>query len=84
MTNQDPFKKEHHLRTKLDEYHVDVPDFPMERKHKRWERLIEVLASPAKNPFEPVISTTKGFLFLKMAPISGTAALTLIQFLLYL
>ncbi len=84
MMKQDPFKEEPHLRTKLDEYHVDVPNFPMKLKRKRRERLISVLASPAKNPLEPFISTTNGFILLKMAPIAGTAALTLIQVLIFL
>lgn len=81
--NHDPFKKEHHLRTKLDEYHVNIPDFPMKAKSKRWDRFINVLASPAKDPFEPLISTTNGFILLKIAPIIGAAILALIQVLLF-
>ncbi|MFJ7826595.1 hypothetical protein [Psychrobacillus sp. NPDC096623] len=80
--SQDPFNKEHHLCTKLDEYHIDIPDFPM--KSNRWERIINLLASPAKDPLDPLISTTDGLILLKIAPIIGTAALALIQALIFL
>lgn len=82
--NHDPFKKELHLRTKLDEYHVEIPDFPMQSKGKRWERLINFLASPAKDPIEPLISTTSGFAVLKFAPIMGMAAISIIQLFFFL
>ncbi|WP_102275080.1 hypothetical protein [Cytobacillus massiliigabonensis] len=77
--NHDPFNKAHHLRTKLDEYHVDIPNFPMQSKKKRWERLINFLASPAKDPLEPLVSTTAWFTVLKFAPIMGMAAFSIIQ-----
>ena len=80
--SQEPFNKEHHLCTKLDEYHIDIPDFPM--KSNRWERFINLLASPAKDPLDPLISTTGGLMLLKIAPIIGTAALALIQTLIFL
>jgi hypothetical protein len=80
--SQDPFNKDHHLCTKLDEYHIDIPDFPM--KSNRWERFINLLASPAKDPLDPLISTTDGLMLLKIAPIIGTAALALIQALIFL
>jgi hypothetical protein len=80
--NQDPFNKEHYLCNKLDEYHVDIPDFPM--KSSRWERFINLLASPAKDPLDPLISTTDGLMLLKIAPIIGTATLALVQALIFL
>jgi hypothetical protein len=80
--SQDPFNKDHHLCTKLDEYHIDIPDFPM--KSNRWERFINLLASPAKDPLDPLISTTGGLMLLKIAPIIGTATLALIQALIFL
>ncbi|WP_077212123.1 hypothetical protein [Bacillus dakarensis] len=80
--SQDPFKQDRHLRTKLDEYHVDVPDFPM--KPSRWIRFINLLASPAKDPLDPLISTPSGLILLKIAPIIGTAVVTLIQILMFL
>ena len=80
--SQDPFKKEHHLRSKLDEYHVTIPDFPMKRK--RWDRFIHILASPANNPLEPLISNTKGSLALKIVPIIGTIAFSVLQVLFFI
>lgn len=77
-----PFKEEHHLRTKLDEYEIDVPNFPMKSKYSNWERLIHMLASPTKDPLEPLLSTTNGFMFMKIVPIAGTVVLTLIQIFL--
>ncbi|MBU7595216.1 hypothetical protein [Metabacillus halosaccharovorans] len=74
--------KDHHLRKRLDEYHVDIPDFPM--KTNRWERFIHFLASPAKDPLEPLISTPNGLLVLKLVPIIGTTAIAFIQVLLIL
>lgn len=82
--NHDPFKKEHHLRTRLDEYHLDIPDFQMKPKGKRWERIINFLASPAKDPLEPLVSTTAGFTVLKLAPIMGMAAISIIQLFFFL
>jgi len=76
---RDPLKEEHLLRMKLDEYYVEVPEFPLKQKRTKWERLLHFLASPTQNPLEPIISTTSGFVVLKMAPIIGTLAVTLIQ-----
>ncbi|MCM3439808.1 hypothetical protein AB3Z07_22745 [Metabacillus halosaccharovorans] len=74
--------KDHHLRKRLDEYHVNIPDFPM--KPNRWERFIHFLASPTKDPLDPLISTPNGLLVLKLVPIIGTTAIALIQVLLIL
>lgn len=74
--------KDHHLRKRLDEYHVNIPDFPM--KPNRWERFIHFLASPAKDPLDPLISTPNGLLVLKLVPIIGTTAIAFIQVLLIL
>lgn len=79
--NQDPFKKEQLVRSKLDEYHVEVPDFPMKRN--KWERVINYLASPANNPIEPFISSS-GVILLKVLPIAGTIVISLIQILFWL
>jgi hypothetical protein len=80
--SHDPFNKDQHLNTKLEQYHVDIPDFPM--KPSRWERFINLLASPAKDPLDPIISTSNGILLLRLVPILGTAAFALIQVLLFL
>ena len=82
--NHEPFKKERQLCTKLDEYHVKVPDIPMRTKNTRWERFINMLASPTRNPIEPLVSTTNGFILLRIAPIMGAATIALLQALLFL
>jgi len=80
--NQDPFKKEQQLSRKLDEYHIEVPDFPI--KPSRWGRFVHFLASPAKDPIEPLISAADGFMLIKAVPIIGTAVIAIIQALILL
>ncbi|MFJ8260178.1 hypothetical protein ACIQ4Z_23795 [Peribacillus asahii] len=80
--SQDSFNKDHHLCTKLDEYHVDIPDFPM--KASRWERFVNFLASPTKDPLDSLISTADGVMLLKIAPIIGTVAWASIQVFIFL
>ncbi|MBU5465870.1 hypothetical protein KQI49_03380 [Virgibacillus sp. MSJ-26] len=80
--SKDPLKNNHHLQKKLDEYHVNIPDFPM--KPNRWERLINLLASPTRDPLEPFLSTSGGLLLLKLAPIMGAAIIAIIQMLIFL
>ncbi|WP_080844309.1 hypothetical protein [Cytobacillus gottheilii] len=79
--SQDPFYKEHHLRMKMDEYHVEVPDFP--RRSTTWGRFINFLASPARNPLDPLISTPKGLIILAIAPFS-IVGIALIQLVILL
>ncbi|MRG85731.1 hypothetical protein [Salinibacillus xinjiangensis] len=80
--NQDPFEKDPLLKQKLDEYHVEVPDFP--DKPSPWERFIRLLGSPAKDPLENMVTTTNGFLLLKVIPLTATIIIGLIQALLFL
>lgn len=80
--SQNPFEKESHLQAKLNEYHVNVPDFPM--KVSKWNRFIQFLASPTKNPFDPILSTENGILALKVVPASVGAGLILVQFLFFI
>ncbi|MDQ0257983.1 hypothetical protein J2S74_005446 [Evansella vedderi] len=80
--DRDPLEKEPHLRKNLDEYHVDIPDFPMKRK--KGERLLHFLASPTKDPFERMIVTTNGVLLLKVVPLMAAAVLTFLPLLFYL
>lgn len=82
MMNQDPFKNEEHLQSKLIQDHVTVPDFPMKRK--RGERLINYLASPAKNPLEPIISSANGLALLNVLPLLGAVLILIIQGLFFL
>jgi hypothetical protein len=53
-------------------------------KPSKWERFINLLASPAKDPLDQIISTSNGILLLKLVPIMGTAAFAFIQVLLFL
>lgn len=38
------------LKSKLDEFHVEVPDIPLKRS--KWERLANWIHAPAKNPLD--------------------------------
>ncbi|MBU9714906.1 hypothetical protein [Evansella tamaricis] len=80
---QDPLEKERFLRSKLDEYHVDVPDFPMKSEKTKGDRLIAFLASPTENPLEKLILTVNGVTMLKLAPIGLVMGLTILQFLIF-
>ncbi len=82
--NQDPFEKEQFLRAKLDEYHVEVPEFPQKGKKQQWERFIYFLASPTNNPIESYTATTTGVIFLKISPIIGAGLLGILQILVAL
>lgn len=82
--NQDPFKNEHFVKAKLDEYHVEIPDFPIRTKLKRWDRFITYLGSPARNPIEPAVSTTNRLLLVKTVPLVGGAVISLLQVLVFI
>lgn len=68
--NQDPFDQEEKLKQLLDSYHVHVPEFPTDSPG-RWQHLINWLASPSKNPIEPLIETSRSY------SIAGTLPLLL-------
>lgn len=74
---QDPFENEPQLRKELDNYSVNIPNFSL--NPNRWERIIHILASPAKNPLEAILSTTKGVLLLKIIPILGSIFIGFLQ-----
>lgn len=78
---EDPFKKEPFLCQRLDEYHVQVPDFTMESN--RWERFISFLASPANNPLEALISTENGMMMIKIVPLVGATILAIIPLFIF-
>lgn len=80
--SQDPFDRERFLSSKLDEYHVNVPDFPMKRS--KWDRFLRFLASPAKNPLEPIITSSDGMLLVKAGPLIAVAVLAIIQVLIFI
>ena len=77
---QDPFRKEENLRRKLEQYKVNMPDFPM--KPKRWQRLIHFLGLPTKNPIDSLMTTFHRLTLLKIAPIVVTMVITIIQLII--
>ncbi|KIL51387.1 hypothetical protein KP77_08990 [Jeotgalibacillus alimentarius] len=66
--NQDPFKYEEQLKHFLDSYHVEMPEFPVE-KPGRWQRLIQWLATPVKNPLDPLVETVRSYSLAGTLPI---------------
>ncbi|MHA7138936.1 hypothetical protein ACRTEV_16980 [Rossellomorea arthrocnemi] len=78
---QDPFNKEYTLRKNLDEYGVEVPNFPM--KSSKWDRLIHYLASPALNPFERVLSSSNGYTLLRTVPVIGVVMYGAVQVIMW-
>lgn len=78
---QDPFNKEYTLRKNLDEYGVEVPNFPM--KSSKWDRLIHYLASPALNPLERVLSFRNGYTLLRTAPVIGAVMYGAVQVIMW-
>lgn len=79
--HQNPLDNEPHVRARLDEYHIEVPDFPA--KSTKWNRFLQFLGSPAKDPFESLASTERGILAMKVAPVAGGAGLMLLQVLFF-
>lgn len=57
-----------HLAKKLDEYKVDVPNFPLKRS--RSERIAELLFSPIMNPLEKMSLRVKSVILLQLSPIA--------------
>ncbi|WP_433748141.1 hypothetical protein [Falsibacillus pallidus] len=74
---QNPFKNEHHLKKKLDQYDVNVPEFAM--KSSNWDRLIYFLAQPAKNPLERIGSNKHGFLSMKLIPLGSMVIVSVVE-----
>ncbi|WP_062049090.1 hypothetical protein [Bacillus sp. JCM 19034] len=66
--SHDPFEKEKFLVSKLNEYHVDIPDIALKPKRKIINRFLAFLASPTRNPFEQLIVSFNGVILLKVAP----------------
>lgn len=80
--NQNPLDNEPHVRARLDEYHVVVPDFPV--KSNKWNRFLQFLGSPAKDPFESLASTEGGILAMKVVPAASGAGLMLLQLFFFI
>lgn len=55
------------LARKLDEYGVDIPNFPLKRS--RFERMANLFFSPIMNPLEKMSLRVKSVILLQLAPI---------------
>ncbi|MBM7660970.1 hypothetical protein JOC85_001742 [Bacillus mesophilus] len=81
MKTKDPFEGEFYLKSKMDAYDEEIPDFPM-RKNK-FSSIIGFLASPTKNPMDHFISESQGIIMLKAVPALIGICLAFVQTLIY-
>ena len=79
---KDEFNSEPQLKNSLDEYEIEVPKQLTHFKKSRWQRLIHYLASPTKDPLEPICSSSIGYTSLKVIPIVTAIFITIIQLLI--
>ncbi len=61
ILSENPFKKEYKLKQYLNSDHVKIPDFP--KTVSRFDRLLRLLASPAKDPVEATIGNGLSIMF---------------------
>ena len=80
---KDEFKNEPSLQNRMDEYEVKVPQSLAHFKTNRWQRFIDLLASPAKDPLERVNSSSSGYSAMKIVPLASAVLITIIQLLIY-
>ncbi|AVK84671.1 hypothetical protein C3943_14390 [Lysinibacillus sp. B2A1] len=76
------FHKEQWLKDSLDHDKVEIPKQLITHKKSRWQRFIQYLASPTKDPLEPICSSSVGYNSLKLLPIVTAVFITIIQILL--
>ncbi|MFF5994672.1 hypothetical protein AAGS61_07910 [Lysinibacillus sp. KU-BSD001] len=76
---KDEFDKEPSLQKRLDEYKVEVPQSLAQFKVSRWQRFIEFLASPAKDPLEQIHSSSSGYNAMKLVPLASAVLITILQ-----
>lgn len=79
---KDEFHREQQLKNSLDEYEVEIPKQLAQFKKSRWQRLIQYLASPTKDPLEPICSSSAGYTALKVLPIVTGIFITILQILI--
>ncbi|MFJ7951089.1 hypothetical protein ACIQZG_06100 [Lysinibacillus sp. NPDC096418] len=79
---KDEFNNEPQLKNSLDEYEIEVPKQLTHFKKSRWQRFIHYLASPTKDPLEPICSSSIGYTSLKVIPIVTAIFITIIQLLI--
>ena len=67
MKNNDPFKVEHELSHHLDQFHVTVPDFSIQ---KNWMDCISApLLEEAPNPLQSVSLTSTAVILMQTVPV---------------
>ncbi|TGB03620.1 hypothetical protein [Halobacillus salinus] len=79
---KNPFDQNEYLRSRLDRYEVDVPEFGMKRN--RTDRWVHYLASPTKNPFDPLVNTMRMWTLAKVIAVVLSAGGACLQALLML
>lgn len=76
------FHKEQWLKDSLDQDKVEIPKQLITYKKSRWQRFIQYLASPTKDPLEPIYSSSVGYTSLKIFPIVTAVFITILQIML--
>ena len=71
-------KKDEELSRLLDQYEVRIPD-KLYEKPSMWQRFVQYICSPTKDPFEEVSDSTAGFAFLRVFPLACGFVLAVIQ-----
>jgi len=79
---KDEFQKERWLKDSLDKDEVEIPKQLMTYKKSRWQRFLQYLASPTKDPLEPICTSSVGYTSLKVVPIVAAVCITILQILL--
>ncbi|MGE7692585.1 hypothetical protein ACQKNC_00500 [Lysinibacillus sp. NPDC094177] len=79
---KDEFQKEQWLKDSLDHDKVEIPKQLMTYKKSRWQRFLQYLASPTKDPLEPICTSSIGYTSLKIVPIVAAVFITILQILL--
>ncbi|QDP99077.1 hypothetical protein FOH38_00130 [Lysinibacillus fusiformis] len=79
---KDEFHKESQLKNNFDQYEVELPKQLMRYKKSRWQRFIQYLVSPTKDPLEPICTSSVGFTLLKIVPLGAAIFMTILQILL--
>ncbi|MEY9973115.1 hypothetical protein ABH966_003499 [Lysinibacillus sp. RC46] len=79
---KDEFQKEQWLKDSLDDDKVEIPQQLMKYKKSRWQRFLQYLASPTKDPLESICTSSVGYTSLKIVPIVAAVFITILQILL--
>ncbi|MGE7910346.1 hypothetical protein [Lysinibacillus xylanilyticus] len=79
---KDEFQKEQWLKDSLDHDKLEIPQQLMTYKKSRWQRFLQYLASPTKDPLEPICTSSVGYTSLKVVPIVAAVFITILQILL--